>query len=210
MSDLYSKNREFEQTPEEKFQAIGNLKKSLEESFVTLGELLSEMKRMRTFKIKGYRTFKEFVETEYNMSNSMASKIIGIYELFIKEMDIDEETVKNIGMDRLSTIKPMIKDASFEVKEEWVKQAEELNQLDLKEKVKEIRDLQKENEKTMKDVFVEQYLDNMKGFFNCSGKDLNYKLALYFQGEDLEKIEEKIREKQRKFEEEIQGDNAQI
>jgi uncharacterized protein YajQ (UPF0234 family) len=48
----------------------------------------------------------------------------------------------------------------------------------------------------------------MKGFFNCSGKELNYKLALYFQDADLEKINEVIREKQRKFEEQIQGENV--
>ncbi len=200
-------NRSNDMTPEEKFQAIGVLKDRLEEDFVTLGELLSEIKRMRTFKIKGAKNFKEFVETEYNMSNSLASKLIGIYDLYVKDLNIDTQTVKEIGMDRLNLIKPLIKDSSFEVQEEWVKQAEELSHQDLKEKIKEIRDQEKENSKTLKDVLVEQYLDNMKGYFNCSGKELNYKLALFFQDADLEKINDVIRDKQRKFEEEIKGDN---
>jgi hypothetical protein len=207
MQDFFTTKSE-DMTPEEKFKAIGVLKDKLEEDFVTLGELLSEIKRMRTFKIKGAKNFKEFVETEYNMSNSMASKIIGIYDLYIKDLNIDTQTVKEIGMDRLNLIKPLIKDSSYEVQEEWVKQAEELSHQDLKEKIKEIKDQEKESSKTLKDVLVEQYLDNMKGFFNCSGKELNYKLALYFQDADLEKINEVIREKQRKFEEQIQGENV--
>ncbi|OQY39889.1 MAG: hypothetical protein B6226_00935 [Candidatus Cloacimonetes bacterium 4572_65] len=209
MQELFSTNKSESLTPEEKFKAIATLKNRLEEDFVALGELLSEIKRMRTFKIKGYLNFKEFIETEYNMSNSLASKLIGIFDVYIKDLNMDSETVKDIGMDRLSLIKPLIKDAAYEVQEEWVKQAEELSHQDLKEKIKVIRDAEKESSRTLKDVLVEQYLDNMKGYFNCSGKDLNFKLALYFQDADLEKMNEEIREKQRKFEEEIQGEQSE-
>lgn len=207
MAEIFNTNQDERLTPEERFKAIGVIKNRLEEDFVALGELLSEMKRMRTFKIKGYKNFKEFIESEYNMSNTLASKLISIYDIYIKDMNIDTETVKEIGMDRLNLIKPLIKDTSYEVQEEWVKQAEELTHQDLKEKIKEINDKKREDSKTLKDVFIEQFLDNMKGYFNCSGKELNYKLALYFQDSDLEKINEVIREKQRRFEEEVKGDN---
>jgi len=207
MSEIFNANQDDRLTPEERFKAIGTLKNRLEEDFVALGELLSEMKRMRTFKIKGYKNFKEFIESEYNMSNTLAAKLIAVYDIYIKDMNMDSETVKEIGMDRLSLIKPLIKDSSYEVQEEWVKQAEELTHQDLKEKIKDIRDKERENSKTLKDVFVEQFLDNMKGYFNCSGKELNYKLALFFQDSDLEKVNDIIRERQRKFEEQVQGDN---
>ncbi len=207
MSEIFNTNQDERLTPEERFKAIGVIKNRLEEDFVALGELLSEMKRMRTFKIKGYKNFKEFIESEYNMSNTLASKLISIYDIYIKDMNIDSETVKEIGMDRLNLIKPLVKDTSYEVQEEWVRQAEEMTHQDLKEKIKEINDKKREDSKTLKDVFVEQFLDNMKGYFNCSGKELNYKMALYFQDSDLEKINEIIREKQRKFEEQVEGDN---
>lgn len=205
--EIFNTNQDERLTPEERFKAIGLIKDRLEEDFVALGELLSEMKRMRTFKIKGYKNFKEFIECEYNMSNTLASKLIAIYDIYIKDMNIDTETVKEIGMDRLSLIKPLIKDTSYDVQEEWVKQAEELSHQDLKEKIKEINDKKREDSKTLKDVFVEQFMDNMKGYFNCSGKELNYKMALYFQDSDLEKVNEIIRDKQRKFEEQVEGDN---
>ncbi len=207
MSEIFNANQEDRLTPEERFKAIGTIKNRLEEDFVALGELLSEMKRMRTFKIKGYKNFKEFIESEYNMSNTLAAKLIAVYDIYIKDMNMDSETVKEIGMDRLSLIKPLIKDSTYEVQEEWVKQAEELTHQDLKEKIKEINDKKREDSKTLKDVFVEQFLDNMKGYFNCSGKELNYKLALFFQDSDLEKVNDTIREKQRKFEEQVEGDN---
>lgn len=207
MSEIFNTNQESSLTPEERFKAIGVIKHRLEEDFVALGELLSEIKRMRTFKIKGYKNFKEFIESEYNMSNTLAAKLISIYDIYIKDMNVDSETVKEIGMDRLSLIKPLIKDSAYDVQEEWLKQAEELTHQDLKEKIKEIRDHERESSKTLKDVFIEQYMDNMKGYFNCSGKELNYKLALFFQDSDLEKVNDVIREKQRKFEEQIEGDN---
>ena len=189
------------QTPEERFKTISNLRNKLETNFVEFGEILSEMKRMKTYKLKGYKTFKEFIAEEYNLSNSLVSKVISIYDIFIKDMNIDSETVKEIGIDRLNLIKPLIKDKDYTVQEEWVKTASELSFQDLNLKVKDIRDKEREDAKTLKDIFTEQFLDNMKGYFNCSGKELNYKLALYFQDSDLEKVNEVIRERQKQFEE---------
>jgi len=38
-------------------------------------------------------------------------------------------------------------------------------------------------------------------FFNCSVKELNYKMAIYFQDADLESIRVMIKEKQKRLEE---------
>ncbi len=191
-------------TPEEKIKAVGVMKVKLEEDFISLGELLSEIKRMRTYRIKGYKSFKDFVEIEHNLPASVANKLVKIYDFYIKDMDIDSATVQEIGLDRLNTIHPFVKDSDYVVQEAWIEQAKRLSQQELSEAVKDVRKKTKENSKTLKDVFVEQFMDNMKGYFNCSGKELNYKLALYFQDMSLDVVNDVIRIQQRKFEEQLE------
>lgn len=198
---MYDDFKTNEMTAEDKILAVNNLKKTLEDNFVTLGQLLSEIKRTKLFKFKGFKNFKEFVENEFNISSSFANRLIGTYELFIEELDVDEMSVKNIGLDKLNMIKPMLKDTSYEETEDWIKKAEELPTTELREEIKEIRDRKKEKEKNLKDVFIDQYVEKMVTFFNCSRKELNFKLALYFQDADLEEIRNEVRIKQRKFEE---------
>ena len=60
---------------------------------------------------------------------------------------------------------------------------------------------EKQKEKSLKDVFIEQYKERMVVFFNCSQKELNFKLALYFQDMNLEDVKKIIKEKQQRFEE---------
>lgn len=116
-------------TPEEKFDAIANLKEKLEDNFVALGELLSEIKRMRLYRFRGYDNFKDFVEAEYQLSGSLAGKLASTFDLFIEDMDIDEMSVKEIGFERLQLIKPMIQKADWEVREEWIKKASDTPQM---------------------------------------------------------------------------------
>jgi hypothetical protein len=188
-------------TADEKILAVNNLKKSLEDNFVSLGQLLSEIKRTKLYKFKGFKDFKQFVEKEFNLSNSFANRLIGTYELFIEELDVDEMSVKNIGLDKLNLIKPMLKETTYEETEEWIKKAEELPTTELREEIKEIRDRKKEKDKSLKDVYIDQFLEKMVTFFNCSRKELNFKLALFFQDADLDEIRNEIRIRQRKFEE---------
>jgi len=198
---MYDNNRQDEMTANEKIEAINNIKSDLENNFVTLGQLLSEIKRTKLFKFKGFKTFKEFVENEFNLSGSFAAKVIGTYEFFIEKLDVDEMSVKNIGMDKLSLIKPIVKDLNFTETEEWIKKAEEIPTSELREEIKEIRERKKDKTKTVKDVLIDQYIEKMVTFFNCSRKELNFKLALFFQDEDLEMIRSVIIKKQRNFEE---------
>ena len=191
----------FDMTPDEKMDAVANLKKNMEDNFVQLGQLLSDIRRTKLFKFKGYKTFKEFVENEFNMSGSFAAKIISNFELFIRELDVDEHSAKEIGLDKLNMIKPLVKQAEFNEKQDWIKKAQELPTTELRDEIKEIRENKKNKDKTMKDVFVEQYIERMVTFFNCNRKELNFKLALYFQDENLEEMRSVVKEKQRKFDE---------
>ncbi len=194
-------NSNFDMTPDEKMEAIANLKQNMEENFVQLGQLLSDIRRTKLFKFKGYKTFKEFVENEFNMSGSFAAKIISNFDLFIRELDVDEHSAKEIGLDKLNMIKPLVKQSEFNEKQDWIKKAQELPTTELREEIKEIRENKKNKDKTMKDVFIEQYIERMVIFFNCNRKELQYKLALYFQDENLEEMRAIVKDKQRKFEE---------
>jgi len=194
-------NSNFEMTPDEKIEAITNLKHTMEENFVQLGQLLSDIRKTKLFKFKGYKTFKEFVENEFNMNGSFAAKIISNFELFIRELDVDEHSAKEIGLDKLNMIKPLVNQADFNEKHDWIKKAKELPTTELREEIKEIREQKKNKDKSMKDVFIEQYIEKMVTFFNCNRKELNFKLALYFQDENLEEMLAVIKDKQRKFEE---------
>ncbi len=190
-----------EQTPEEKLEAVGRLKKSLEENFVTLGALLSEIKRSKIFKLRGYKNFKEFIETEHAMAGSFASKLIGVHDLFIQELDINEQSLKQIGFDKLNMIKPLMKDCAYEETETWLNKAEELPTPELREEVKTEKERRNRKDKTLKDIFIDQFFETMTTSFNCSRKDLNFKLAIYFQDMDLTQVKDSIRLKQRKLEE---------
>lgn len=187
-------------TPEEKFDAIANLKEKLEDNFVALGELLSEIKRMRLYRFRGYDNFKDFVEAEYQLSGSLAGKLVSTFDLFIEDMDIDEMSVKEIGFERLQLIKPMIQKADWEVREEWIKKASDTPTNELREEIKEIRKQEKEENMDMKKVFIDQYFEKMTTWFNCSKAELNFKLALFFQDADLDDIKKVVRDRQREFE----------
>ena len=191
-----------EMSIEEKLKAALNLKQQMETNFVSLGQLLSEMKRYKNYVSRGYKTFNEFVENEFNISSTFASKLITTYDLFIESLDKDEKTVEDIGLDKLNMIKPFVKQAKFIEAEAWINKAQEMPTSQLREEIKEVREQKAKIKRTMKDVMIDQYIEKMVTFFNCSRKELNFKLALFFQDSDLDQIRDTIRDRQRKFEDE--------
>jgi len=191
-------------TPDEKFKAVSALKDKLEENFVALGQLFSEIKRTKIFRFKGYENFKDFIEAEYNFNNALASKLGQVFDLYINEMDMDEETVKAIGMDRLQMIRPFVAKAPWETREEWMDKAQEMPANELRSHIKDLRKQQREADMDMKEILTGQYMERMLTWFNCSQKELNFKLALFFQDADLNDIGKVIRERQRQFETETQ------
>ncbi len=187
-------------TPEEKFSAVANLKDTLEDSFISLGQLLSEIKRTKLFRYKGYESFRDFVEAEYQMSGSLAGKLVQVFDTFVEEMDVDEATVKDIGFDRLQMIRPLVHKADWKERDAWVEKAEEMPTKELREHIKEIRKEEKKQDIDLKKVFIDQYLERMTAILNCSRTELNFKLALYFQDADPEAVKQLVRERQRSFE----------
>ena len=188
-------------SPEEKFDEIGKFIGRMQDNFVAFGELLSHIKRTGLYKVRGYKTFKDFIENEYNLASAFASKLIDTFELYMEEIGMDEESMKDIGFDRLNMIKPFVRDsAELGTAEGWIEEAKILSTPDLREKIKEEKDKHKKPE-SFKDIFIKQHFEKLCVFFNCNVKELNYKMAIYFQDADLESVKIMIKEKQRKLEE---------
>jgi len=190
-------------TPEEKFLEVEKFKRRLQDDFVAFGELLSDIKRSGAFKVKGYKTFKEFIEVEYNLAGSFASKLIDTFEIYIEEFDIDEKSLKEIGFDRLNMIKPLVKDTDISIAEGWIEEAKKLSTPELREKIKDEKEKIKAPE-SLKDIFIKQFVERMCVFFNCNVKEMNYKLAIYFQDADLPSIRQMIKDKQRNIEQQFE------
>jgi len=189
-----------EMSIEEKIKAVGKLKEQLENNFVSLGQLLSEQKRFKIFVSRGYKTFGEFVENEYNMANALANKLVSTYDLFIENLDKDEKTISDIGFDKLNMIKPFVKQGKFLEQESWIEKAKDMPTAQLREEIKEVRAQKALAKRTMKDVLIDQHIEKMVTFFNCGRKELNFKMALYFQDQNLDSVREIVRKKQHQFE----------
>jgi len=190
---------EITMSADEKIKAIGQLTINLEDDFVQLGQLLGDVKKSKLFKFKGYKTLKEFVENELNLTGSFASKLIGTYALFIERLEIDEGLVKKIGLDKLNIIKSVVNKLDYKDAIEWVDRARDQSATELREEVREVK--AKDVSKTLKEVFVDQYIEKMVTFFNCTKKDLDFKLALYFQDKPLEDVNAQVLLAKRRFEE---------
>lgn len=191
------------QSPAEKFSAIETLTSEIEDNFITLGDVLTQVKRLKLYRFKGYESFRDYIESEYNFSSSLASKITSIYELFVEELAQDAVTMTEIGFERLSIILPLMRKAEWKEREKWMKVAAEFPVKDLKAAVKAHREKAKDSQTDLKSIFVEQYLENMLTWFNCSGKELQFKLALFFAGRDMAEVKQVVKERQRQFETEI-------
>lgn len=191
-------------TAQEMFDAVHNLKQKLEENFVQLGQLLSQIKKQKLYTKKGYANFKDCVETEFIINGTLAGKLCSVYDLYIDDLDLDDKTIKEIGFDRLNLVKPFVAKADPFLQNDWIERAEAMPMGELKEHIKQLKNKEKDTGKTMKEVLVDQYLQRMCNEFNCSQKDLNFKLALYFQDADLEEIKKMVKSRQRQFETETQ------
>lgn len=215
MSDTYSSApsapsaqnpRDLRETPSphDQLAAIGKLSVKLEDSFLTLGQLLSEIKRAKLFRLKGYESLKAYLEGEHHFPSALASKLISIYDLFVGELDLDELSIAEIGFERLNLIRPLLKDADWATRDEWITTATNLPLPELRDHIKKHREAQKIDEpQDLKTVFTDQFLERFTTALNCSRKELDFKLALYFQNSDPEIIKRGIKAAQRDFESQL-------
>lgn len=199
-----------EQIPRDSLEAAGKLHKDIESKFIEMGQVFSHIKATKIFRMKGYESFKDWVEHEHNMSAKMANKLIRLQRLFVEEMDMDEETLKEIGFDRLMMIAPMVEKADWEKRDELVGKAGELPIPQLAGELKKAKiEAQKDAPQDLKKVLVDQWKEQMCNMFNCSWSEAQFKLALWFSSGErsdvavLSLLKQEVREAQAKFEQEV-------
>lgn len=113
-----------------------NLKKEIEQSFLTLGEHLYNIKRDEMF-LPQWSSWDEYV-TEIKMSLNMANKLIQIYETFILEYKFAPEDITTAGgWTVVAEILPVIENRDDA--ENWLNMASELTRDDLRKEVKEAK-----------------------------------------------------------------------
>lgn len=189
------------QTPNEKIEAVHNLKGRLEQDFVELGQLLSEIKDQKLFRYKGYDSFRDFVQAEFGLNYQLCNKLIRVYDLFFNRLDMSEDEVKRYGFEKLSIIAPVLDKADAETRDQWLDAADELSVGELQDQIKGLN--KKNKQLSVKEVLVEQFTEQMCSTFNCSKKEMMYKLALYFIDQPMDIVRDMVKIAQRKFEQEI-------
>lgn len=185
------------------FESARNMCKMIEEHFVTLGEMLLQIRDEKVYRANGYETFREFAENELTISGARANLLVKIYETMIKGMDMYDGDVQAIGYDKVAMIVPMIKKAaSPEEAREWVDKADTLS---LKELRKAVKEAKPKKEKDFKKVFAEQATERLCEFLSCKKSMLIYNLAFYFQDTDMDDVASTIFKKRKAFEAEVMG-----
>ena len=188
----------YEAPLEDKLTELEAFIQKMQETFIAFGELLSNLKRTNAFKAKNYKTFKEFIEKEYNFSASFANRLIDTYEIFMEERGYDDKSIMEIGYERLNMIRPIVKSCDNDTAEEWIEEAKVLSTPELRDKIKEEKEKNKPPE-NIKDTLVKQYRERMTTYLKCNGKDLEFMVAVFFQDEDLNPIKSTISEKLVKY-----------
>jgi len=168
------------QSIQDSLDAVYKLLNDLEGKFIEMGQLFAHIKARKLYHFKGYESFRDYIEQEHNISLGLANKLIKIQDLFIGEMDQDEETLKEIGMDRLIMIAPLVaKEADIAAREELLQMAY-LPIPELKAEVKRRKEDAKAEDPDLKKILVDQWKQFMCEQFNCTWSEMQFKLALLF------------------------------
>ena len=197
------------QSAQDSLEAVYKLRNDLEGKFIEMGQIFAHIKQTKLFRFKGYESFRDYIEQEHNISLSLANKLIRIQSIFVQDMDQDEETLKEIGMDRLIMIAPLMSDAPQEVQEELLQIAGDLPIPELKAELKERKEAASPDEATdLKKLLIEQFKEKVCCWLNCTWTEAMFKLGLWFcampyEGDVLAEMKAQIKVQQRQFEAEV-------
>ena len=197
------------QSTQDSLDAVYKLRDDLEGKFIEMGQLFAHIKQTKLFRFEGYESFRDYIEQEHNIGLSLANKLIKIQDLFIGEMDQDEETLKEIGMDRLLMIAPLVAKADFAAQEELLQIAGNMPIPELKAEVKRRKEAASPDEATdLKKLLIEQFKEKVCCWLNCTWTEAMFKLGLWFcampyEGDVLAETKAQIKVQQRHFEAEV-------
>lgn len=164
---------------------------NLQKDFLEMGKGLFEYKVSKAFNGK-FENFKTAIGEEFSLDTSTANGLIKIYSFFVEDLAIDEETLKEIGFDKLKQFIKLKKYMDFKALNIYIEENKNLPFLELKSEIKIYIDSQKEIKIDMKEEFKKTIYDKLTGFFNCSKKDLDVKLAFLLHDRDLEELDREI------------------
>lgn len=156
------------QTLNERIKVINAAKQDIQRNFMSIGEQLSLLKSEKSFKQEGYAKFTDFVEYKLGYPSSLASKLIRVWEEFTG-IGIQTEKMEEIGLEKLSTILPVVKATkTIEEKEAWVERAQTRTPGELKDDVRQAKKNAKPAALTAQEEYVRDGLNKLLEAWGCS------------------------------------------
>ena len=91
-------------------EQIIEAKKSLTKSYLSIGALLSQVKREGLWEYADYTSFDAYLaDPDICMSYSTASRMINVYEIFVEHYGISIEEMQTIDFSKVSELLPAVK-----------------------------------------------------------------------------------------------------
>jgi len=120
---------------------ITTAKRNLAHNYLTLGKLLSTVKREELYMVGDFDTFDAYLaDPTISMSYATASRLINCYEIFVEHYQLDAEELKLIDFSKVAELLPVVKNLDLPVEEvtHLLKQANDMTIKDLRVYKKEL------------------------------------------------------------------------
>lgn len=129
------------------FKKLVLARKTQDFVFLSIGHMLKIVRDRKLYKHLDYETFTEFLSSEeISFSREKAYLYIRTYELYIDKLQMNPDTVGEMGVVRLMMLAPLVKNLS---REDAIKKIEELGSKDIRygEFVREVKNQTNRNGK---------------------------------------------------------------
>jgi hypothetical protein len=200
---------------EDKTQMFNSTQKmfdTLEGDFIAIGGLLHEIKQKKQFRMRGYESFKDYVELELNTAPTFANKLLRVYDMFVVNLQMSEIDMKEVGFEKFSMVYPIFnknskyKDQQF--LDEWMKYLEMKTISELKVLIKEFKESQKQLD--IKKETIKSGWERGVTFSNSNKQELLFQIAVMFlltKDDDLIKFNKTLKDLKRSFEQQLVDDD---
>lgn len=167
--------------------ALKVINEMIDSKFMQLSELLNNLKRTEAYSYYGYESSKSFLESEINISGSIASKLLKIYKTFHKGMGKSLWELEVIGYEKLSLIVNIVSALDhWADKEPWYENAQNMSLSSLKEAVFEYKENEKAKTIDYKKIYTDQIFNELVDIFATTKQGLPLRLALFFDNRYLQ------------------------
>ena len=108
-------------------------------NFIEIGEALCAARKTAVNKRQGYGSMGDYVES-LGMASSTASRYMSIYDVFVDYLSLDDDTMLEIGIDRLLIIKKACKEEPKSMVDIILEKAKDMTPKELKLYIKNLKD----------------------------------------------------------------------